>query len=393
VAARDGGFAVLEATPGGTARAVAAAARPTVPQRPAWSRSGRLAFVCRSFQLCVALPGGRVRAVTASGWPRRWTYDSQPAWSRDGRRLAFSSNRGGSYRIFVVGASGGRARALPRTSGGGENPSWSPDGTRIAFDRRVDGKASLYLVHVDGRGRRQLGAGGHASAPAWSPDGQTIAYTLRTPTGSHIAVIGADGRRGRVVTRGKFHDDHVAWSPDGRFLAFDSDRRGRLGVWVVASSGGRPRFVAGSRAELAFLPAFRPAAKPVGGIEAASERGGDARLVSSYLRWATIIGNDFRGIARHGPEAAAAVGHHAHAAVAELGAIRPVTPRGTRLRAKVLDAFNAADATAQAFQLAFADYAQGNRSSGTAHIRDGFRAGREFAQNAQAATRIAGLLS
>jgi hypothetical protein len=142
------------------------------------------------------------------------------------------------------------------------------------------------------------------------------------------------------------------------------------------------------------LPAFGPAAKAVGGSTAAVDRAADdARIVAAYLRWAVIIGNDFRGISGGGPQAAAAVDRHAKRALAELGAIRPVTERGSRVRARVLAAFDAAEATAQAFKLGFADLAHGKRSSGTAHIQDGFRAGQEFARSAQAATRIAGLLT
>ena len=59
-------------------------------------------------------------------------YDGQPAWSPDGTRLAFSSDRGGNYHIWVMNADGSSPVQLS-TQNYSSNATWSLDGTRIAY--------------------------------------------------------------------------------------------------------------------------------------------------------------------------------------------------------------------------------------------------------------------
>jgi WD40-like Beta Propeller Repeat len=88
---------------------------------PDLAPDGRLAFV-RDGDVYVQAPGQSPRRLTRRG-------GDQPAWSPGGRFIAFSRGR----HVFVVRATGGRARRLAR----GHEPVWSPDGRRIAFFRRV----------------------------------------------------------------------------------------------------------------------------------------------------------------------------------------------------------------------------------------------------------------
>src|SRR5262249_1501399 len=56
-----------------------------------------------------------------------------PLFSPDGRMLAFSSNRHGSYDVFVVSIHGGRPRRLTFDSAVDMANAWSPDGKQILF--------------------------------------------------------------------------------------------------------------------------------------------------------------------------------------------------------------------------------------------------------------------
>lgn len=60
-------------------------------------------------------------------------HDRHPRWSPDGKWIAFESNRGGSFQIWVLPAGGGEARAVTSISTEATSPVWSPDGTAIAF--------------------------------------------------------------------------------------------------------------------------------------------------------------------------------------------------------------------------------------------------------------------
>src|SRR5205823_6590432 len=67
--------------------------------------------------------GGVARAITSHP-----AHDINPAFSPDGRHIAFSSNRHGSYDVFVMPVRGGRPTRLTFDSGTDLVCGWSPDG-------------------------------------------------------------------------------------------------------------------------------------------------------------------------------------------------------------------------------------------------------------------------
>src|SRR4051794_14640725 len=88
----------------------AGAARPQEPIRmartPDISPDGKLvAFSYVGDIWVVEAGGGTARAVTSHP-----AHDAYPVFSPDGRALAFSSNRHGSYDVYVVPTHGGRPR-------------------------------------------------------------------------------------------------------------------------------------------------------------------------------------------------------------------------------------------------------------------------------------------
>ena len=114
------------------------------------------------------------------------------SWSPDGRKLAFSSDRGGHYDIWVVEA--------PQDTG------WSPEDLNLrnltrdrAFDRY----------------------------PVWSPDGRWIAYVSTHGDSTEIWAVPSEGGEPRRVTYdGDYKNGLICWSPDGRFIAFGRMREG-----------------------------------------------------------------------------------------------------------------------------------------------------------------------
>lgn len=65
-------------------------------------------------------------------------------WSPDGRFIAYSSDRGGKYDIWIQQISGGDPIQI--TKGPGQNwmPDWSPDGKYIAY-RSEEGEGGIYI--------------------------------------------------------------------------------------------------------------------------------------------------------------------------------------------------------------------------------------------------------
>jgi hypothetical protein len=114
--------------------------------------------------------------------------DFYPSWSPDGRRLAYVSDRDGTWEISTVNADGsGQSRLTSGSrfvcpSGGCSvprfHPSWSPDGKQIAFTHDRDGVAQVYVMNADGTGQKRL-TSHHMDAldVSWQPAVDLVAST------------------------------------------------------------------------------------------------------------------------------------------------------------------------------------------------------------------------
>jgi TolB protein len=86
---------------------------------------------------------------------------------------------------------------------------------------------------------------GSAQVPAWSPDGKRLAIQVSNGPSklAHIWVV--DLASGAAVKLGShdqpYLDEVPSWSPDGQWIAFQSDRTGRMEVWLMRADGSEPR--------------------------------------------------------------------------------------------------------------------------------------------------------
>jgi Tol biopolymer transport system component len=135
---------------------------------PAWSPEGRkIAFVSNrdgnADVFVLNANGSGLRRLT-----RNPASDSAPVWSPDGRRIAFVSNRDGTYEVYVMNADGSGQLALAARTVGGRGhltgaiavpddaPAWSPDGRKIAFVSDRDGTYEVYVMNADGSAQKRL---------------------------------------------------------------------------------------------------------------------------------------------------------------------------------------------------------------------------------------------
>ncbi|MCB0358405.1 MAG: PD40 domain-containing protein, partial [Bdellovibrionales bacterium] len=136
--------------------------------------------------------------------------------SPDGNEVAFCSNRGGGPQIYVMGASGGRARRLSFTNSSYcTSPAWSPKGDKIAFVCRKSNGNQLFLSNVDGTQVSQLTFAGNNEDPVWSPDSSFLSYSTDAGTGGgrNIVISSLLGGSPVQITFSKSEDSQPAWSP------------------------------------------------------------------------------------------------------------------------------------------------------------------------------------
>ena len=162
--------------------------------------------------------------------------------SPTGARAVFEAHG----EILTVPADKGDIRDITRTSNAAErDPAWSPDGKSIAYFSDAGGEYALYIRHQDGLDTpRRISLGQPPSffySPVWSPDGKRIAYSDKR---LNLWMVDLDHPVPVKVDTDRFdtplHEFDVSWSPDGRWLTYTKQLPNHLrGVFVYALATGK----------------------------------------------------------------------------------------------------------------------------------------------------------
>jgi Tol biopolymer transport system component len=137
-----------------------------------------------------------------------------PAWSADGQRLAFTSRRSGSLRVWISGASGQRAQEVKDSAVGEPRPIWLPDG-RLAW-QTPDGQ-NYRIRDLSTGGDEYLfknGAGGTwASDAVFSPRGDHVVLRRdRSKPWLTLVSLSDHSERRLALTQS------IGWSKDGEWI-------------------------------------------------------------------------------------------------------------------------------------------------------------------------------
>ena len=230
----------------------------------------------------------------------RLTFDeglqTGTTWSPDGRYIAYSSDRGGKFDIWVQQVSGGDPIQITKRPGQNWQPDWSPDGRYIAY-RSEEGDGGIYVIPALGGAGLERKIAPFGYYPQWSPDNSQVLFrTHFTAIGlsNRFYVARLDGSPPREVLA-EFIAQNNLWAtsaaghPDGK----------RITIWV-GSSSPTPVFwtvplAGGPGIELEPSPAVQKELAEASGDTKANMQLGEYRFCWSPLGNAIYFERGFRG--------------------------------------------------------------------------------------------------
>ncbi len=192
----------------------------------------------------------KIARLTRDGRSSEW-----PTWAPGGDLLAYASNRGGDFEIFVRRGEGGQDINITNDPAQDVQPAFSPDGNAIAFISTRSSRTGLmkiggtygrnlrtyggdlWVVAALGGGARRLAS--NANFPAWRPDGKSILFVSGPENRRAILEVPAQGGTPRTVLSSEassWEISRIACSPDGRWISIEAQPDG---IALMPSSGGK----------------------------------------------------------------------------------------------------------------------------------------------------------
>lgn len=201
---------------------------------PAWSPDGtRIAFGRWGPTWCdlfVMFADGSADTAVVSYWDDDEYQYTHPAWSADGRELIYQDDDGGwkeldpspdgnklaysEYGDIYVNVADNSVN-LTNDPADDREPAWSPDSTKIAFASNRGGNYDIYLINADGSGlKRLMDNQADDREPVWSPDGTQLAFTrIMANSQGDIFVMNVNGGNQTNITNHPNDDSHPDWKP------------------------------------------------------------------------------------------------------------------------------------------------------------------------------------
>ena len=202
--------------------------------------------------------------------------DLDPVFSPDGRRIAFSSNRSGSFDIWIMNTYDGKRRMqLTSMDSDERSPKWSSDGKRIAFLVIEHGRTDIWVSSIDGEERTNLTNDGASKKYfEWALSGELLVYDSNRGGRWNIWLADLHAHRAVQLTKGQGESMYPSWASDGREILFSSDRSGVFKIFAVSSDGASLRQISSDTGN-----DIKPRMSPNGRyIAFVSDRGGRATL-------------------------------------------------------------------------------------------------------------------
>ncbi|HIE28901.1 TPA: T9SS type A sorting domain-containing protein [Candidatus Poribacteria bacterium] len=166
--------------------------------------------------------------------------DLEASWSPDGTKVAFHSERAGSFDIFIADMTtdkpGVNQVQLTKDPASDQRARWSPDGTKIVFESKRDGDWEIFVIDIDGQNLKQLTDNDKTDRNAdWSETG--IVFESNRDGNYEIYRMDADGNNQVNLTNDKGKDSKPLWSPNGAKILFESRRDKNTELYIMDADG------------------------------------------------------------------------------------------------------------------------------------------------------------
>ena len=172
--------------------------------------------------------------------------DQSPAFNPEEDLLAFTSNRGLYWDLYLLDLNSGNLRKLTETPGFEGHPTWSPDGRWIAYETNYDGDFDIYILPVkdDEEVIQLTNNPANDNSPDWDPgEGRRIAF-ISDRDGSPDVFIAKldqpDERFNNLTQTSELAESHPSFNPDGDLLAYSSSSRGFEEILIEEIEGDIP---------------------------------------------------------------------------------------------------------------------------------------------------------
>ncbi len=168
------------------------------------------------------------------------------SFSPDGSRIAFQSDRSGSWEIWTCASDGSNAVQLTHFGGAlTGTPRWAPDGKQVAFDSQDNNRiAQVYVMSADGGEPRRLTNGQDGGeVPSWSRDGKWIYYSTSHNGAANIWKLPVTGGPAQPVTSNS--GIYAVESLDRKYLYYSRGEHDPT-IWRIPVSGGPEEQVPGA---------------------------------------------------------------------------------------------------------------------------------------------------
>jgi tricorn protease len=174
--------------------------------------------------------------------------DSWPIVSPDGKRMAFLSNRNGTWHAYVADIKEGAVAQQIGFHSEAERPlAWSADGKRLLCSVWRDNEGSVFDLErlawlpVDERAAEERLFDAPADNPAVSPDGRYVLFMQegeelyrKGTTGENVARIWCYDTQTKdfwLMVKDETESRWPVWAPDGKGFYYVSGRGGTGNIW------------------------------------------------------------------------------------------------------------------------------------------------------------------